>query len=43
MVHQVAAGIDRAHEVEATIAYDIRDYPTLAPPPGSTREPGLSL
>lgn len=43
MVHQVAAGIDRAHEVEATIAYHIRDYPTLAPPPRSTREPGLSL
>jgi hypothetical protein len=44
MVHQVAAGIDRAHEVEATIAYDVRDYPSLvAPPSRSTREPGLSL
>jgi hypothetical protein len=42
MLHQVAAGIDRAHEVEATIAYDIRDYPPLAPP-RSAREPGLSL
>ena len=30
MVHQVAAGLDRAHEVEATIAYDLRDFPSLA-------------
>lgn len=43
MVHQVAAGIDRAHEVEATIPYDVRDYPSLVPPSRSTRESGLSL
>ena len=42
MVLQVAAGIDRAHEVEATIAYDVRGYPTLASR-RFTREPGLSL
>ena len=33
MVHQVAECVDRAHEVEATIAYDIADYPSLAPVP----------
>ena len=43
MVHQVAAGLDRAHEVEATIAYDVRDHPALAPVPRPTHEPGLSL
>lgn len=43
MVHQVAAGIDRAHEVEATIAYDVRDFPTLAPAPRRSHESGLSL
>ena len=43
MVHQVAAGIDRAHEVEATITYDVRDFPTLVPAPRATRGPGLSL
>ena len=31
MIHQVAECVDRAHEIEATIAYDIHDYPTLAP------------
>lgn len=43
MVHQVATAIERAHEVEATIAYDVRDLPTLAPAPRPTPEPGLSL
>lgn len=43
MIHQVATAIDRAHEVEATIAYDVRDFPTLAPAPRPIREPGLSL
>ena len=33
MVHQVAECVDRAHEIEATIAYDIADYPSLAPVP----------
>lgn len=31
MVHRVAAGIDRAHEVESTITYDVPDVPALAP------------
>jgi hypothetical protein len=43
MVHQVATGIDRAHEVEATIAYDIHDYPALDAVPRRPNEPGLSL
>lgn len=39
MIHQVAECVDRAHEIEATIAYDIDDYPSFAPirrphPPG---------
>lgn len=42
MVHQVAAGIDRAHEVEATITYDVPDFPGLAPPRPAP-EPRLSL
>jgi hypothetical protein len=43
MVHQVANGLDRAHEVEGTIAYDIHDSPTLAAVPQRSNEPGLSL
>ena len=43
MVRQVAASIDRAHEVEATITYDVRDFSSPAPAPHPTREPGLSL
>lgn len=43
MVHQVANGLDRAHEVEATIAYDVHDLPTLAAAPRRPNEPGLSL
>ena len=43
MVHQVAECVDRAHEIEATIAYDIRDHPSLAPVQRSTRQPGISL
>jgi hypothetical protein len=43
MVHQVAAGIDRAHEIEATIAYDISDLVDPDPAPRPTRESGLSL
>lgn len=40
MIHPVANAIDRAHEVEATIAYDVRDFPTLAPASRPIREPG---
>ena len=43
VVHQVAAGLDRAHEVEGTIAYDVRDFPTLAQERRLIPEPGLSL
>ena len=27
MIHQVAECVDRAHEIEATIAYDVHDFP----------------
>lgn len=43
MVHQVAECVDRAHEIEATIAYDIRDYPSFAPVQRSTHQPEMSL
>jgi len=43
MIHQVAECVDRAHEIEATIAYDIHGYPTLAPAQRPSRESGLSL
>lgn len=46
MIRQVTSGIDRAREIEATIAYDIRDCPALASPPSIRRpgvESGLSL
>lgn len=42
MIHQVAGCVDRAHEIEATIAYDARDLPL----PAASRAPrdgGLSL
>lgn len=43
MVHQVAECVDRAHEVEATIAYDIEDHPSLAPTHRPLQDRGLSL
>lgn len=43
MVHQVAECVNRAHEVEATIAYDIADYPSLAPVHRPLQDRGLSL
>ena len=43
MIHQVAECVDRAHEIEATIAYDIHDYPSLAPVQRSSSQPGMSL
>lgn len=42
MIHQVAETVDRAHEIEATIAYDVRDFP-LAPVPSQALDGGLSL
>lgn len=43
MIHQVAECVDRAHEIEATIAYDIHDHPTLSPVQRPSHESGLSL
>jgi hypothetical protein len=43
MLHQVAAGIDRAHEVEATITYNVPDFSTPNPVVHPTPEPRLSL
>lgn len=43
IVHQAAAGLDRAHEIEATIAYDVNDFPSLAAERHLSSEPGLSL
>ena len=42
MIHQVAGCVDRAHEIEATIAYDVRDSP-LAPACRAVHDGGLSL
>jgi hypothetical protein len=41
MVHQVAATVDRAHQLEATITYDVHLPNAPVPTPG--REPGLSV
>lgn len=43
MIHQVAECVDRAHEIEATITYDIHNYPSLEPVQRPGHEPGLSL
>jgi hypothetical protein len=43
MIHQVAECVDRAHEIEATIAYDTHDYPSPAPVQRSSHRPGMSL
>ena len=43
MIHQVAECVDRAHEIEATIAYDIHDYPSFAAARRSPHQPGMSL
>lgn len=40
---QVVAALDDAHEVEASIAYDHRDFPPLGKPPRPVPIPGLSL
>ena len=41
MIRQVAGCVDRAHEIEATIAYDVRDLP-LAPTSRAVLDGGLS-
>jgi len=43
IVHQIAASLDRAHEVEATIAYDHRDFPALAEAARPSADRGLGL
>jgi hypothetical protein len=43
IVHQVAAGLDRAQEIEATIAYDVRDFPSPANERHLRVDNGLSL
>ncbi|MGZ6583145.1 MAG: hypothetical protein ACXVHX_02200 [Solirubrobacteraceae bacterium] len=43
MLIQVTAGMDRAHEVEATIAYDIHPVPTITPRPAAPYRQGFSL
>lgn len=43
MIHQVGECVNRAHEIEATIAYDTRDYPSLELVQRSSRQPGMSL
>jgi hypothetical protein len=43
ILRQVAAALDRAHEVEAQIAYDHRDVPLPSEPTRSTPSPGLWL
>ncbi len=43
MIQQVAECVDRAHEIEATIAYGIHDYPTPSPVQRPSHESGLSL
>ena len=42
MIHQVAGCVDRAHEIEATIAYDVRDLP-LAAASRAVHDAGLLL
>ncbi|MCR6033625.1 hypothetical protein GGQ22_19645 [Nocardioides sp. zg-579] len=43
MVHHSADRVDRAHEVEATIAYDIAHCPLLAPVPRPLQDREVSL
>jgi hypothetical protein len=43
MIHQVAECVDRAHEIEATIAYGIDDHPSLAAVQRSSGPLGISL
>lgn len=43
MVHQVAECIDRAHEIEATIAYEVTDFVCLHPVRRPMQDRGLSL
>jgi hypothetical protein len=43
MVHQVTKCVDHAHEIEATIAYDVHNDPSPTPVHRPARDAGLSL
>ena len=43
ILRQVAASLDRAHEVEASIVYDSSDFPLVPEPPRPPLSQGLSL
>lgn len=43
IMKQVSTSLDHAHEVEATITYDHRDFPQLPTSTRTTASPGLSL
>lgn len=43
MVHQVGVAVDRAHQVEASIGYDVGELPRLASVAPPTPGGGLSL
>ena len=43
ILRQVAASLDHAHEVEASIVHDHRDFLPVPEPPQSTPSHGLSL
>jgi hypothetical protein len=43
MIDQVAHGVSRAHEIEATIAYDIHDCASSEPARRPSHQPGMSL
>ena len=43
MLHQVAEGIDRAHKVEATIAYDVDGFPAVRKSDRPSVDHGIGL
>jgi hypothetical protein len=43
MLRQVAETIDRAHETEATIAYESNDFPTARPTDRLSMDHGIGL
>jgi hypothetical protein len=43
MLRQVAETVDRAHQAEATIAYDSTDFPTARPADGLSLDRGVGL
>lgn len=43
MLKYIGEAIDRAHEIEATIAYDVHDFPTVTSPSRPASDHELSL